>query len=254
VSAPTVQLEGLTIRFGGLRAVNDVSFSVLQGQRRAVIGPNGAGKTTLFNLISGQLRPSNGRVLFQGHDVTGMPVHARARLGMARTFQITDLLGDLSVEENLRIAALAGHPGARRSFWKPLSRYEQIVERADALLQQWDLVRVRATRVEELSYGQQRVLEVVMAMAGEPELLLLDEPTAGLSRSEAALMTEIASNLPRSLTMLVIEHDMDVAFALADTVTVLHNGQVLATGSPDEVRADNAVLEAYLGAADASRD
>jgi branched-chain amino acid transport system ATP-binding protein len=248
MTEPAIMVEDLSIHFGGLRAVDKVTLSIAEGERRAIIGPNGAGKTTLFNLISGQLRPTRGRVVFRGHDVTRKPVYARARLGISRTFQITDLLDDLSVEENLRIAALAAAGALRRSFWKPLSRYEAIAERADALLRQWELDSVRHRRVIELGYGQQRVLEVVMAMAGEPSLLLLDEPTAGLSRTEASLMTEIAAQLPRSLTLLVIEHDMEVAFALGDIVTVLDNGRVLASGSPADVRADEAVLNAYLGA------
>jgi branched-chain amino acid transport system ATP-binding protein len=245
---PVLSVEGVTKDFGPVRAVDDLTLAVAAGERRAVIGPNGAGKTTLFNLIGGQLAPTRGRVRLLGEDVTGWPVHARARAGLARTFQATNLLPELSVRENVLLAVAAHLPAARRSPWRPLGRVAEVADGSEALLADWGLADVADEPVAALAHGQQRVLEVVLALAAEPRILLLDEPTAGLTSAEAQRMVGIVAALPADLTLLIIEHDMDVAFALADTVHVLADGRMLATGSPEEVRRDPDVVAVYLGA------
>ncbi len=246
---PAVAVERLSVAFGGLRAVDDVTFDVPAGQRRAIIGPNGAGKTTLFNLIGGQLRPITGVVRLFGDDVTHRRVHQRARAGLARTFQITNLLTELSVWDNVLLAVAARHAPVRRLFWNALSRLDSVTGPAAELLRTWGLWTVRDHRVSELAYGQQRVLEIVLALAAQPRILLLDEPTAGLSKEEAGRMTEVAAALPGELTLLIIEHDMEVAFALADVVQVMAEGVVLATGAPAEIQRNDEVIAAYLGGA-----
>ena len=248
MTEPAVETEGLTIDFGGLRAVDEVSLSVPVGRRWAIIGPNGAGKTTLFNLLAGQLKPSRGTVKLFGEDVTGLAPPLRARKGLARTFQITNLLPDLSVHENALLAVAAHNPRARRTLWRPLSRIPAIAGPAEELLRRWELWDLRDRRVAQLAYGQQRVLEIVLALAANPRLLLLDEPTAGLSRRDAALMVEVTASLPSDLTLVLIEHDMEVAFGLASFVQVMSDGAILASGTPEEVQADERVIEAYLGA------
>ena len=254
VTPPALETRGLTKTFGGLRAVDDVSVSLPAGQRRAIIGPNGAGKTTLFNLVAGQLRPTHGTVRLFGEDVTALAPPRRARTGLARTFQITNLMADLSVHENALLAVAAQRPRTRWTFWRPLSRIGAVAEPAERLLRTWELWGARDRRVSELAYGQQRVLEIVLALAAEPRLLLLDEPTAGLSRPDAERTVEVARGLPPALTLVIIEHDMDVAFRLGDVVQVMVDGAVLATGEPDEVQRDPEVIAAYLGAQPGSDD
>ena len=246
MSAPAIELRDLSVAFGGVRAVDDVSVAVPEGERRAVIGPNGAGKSTLFALVAGQLRPTSGRLALLGTDVTRLPSHRRARLGLGRTFQITNLLSALTVLQNVELA-LGARDRTRWVFWQGLSRMAHVRERAEELLRTWRLWDLRDRRTGELAYGQQRVLEIVMALSGDPRVLLLDEPTAGLSPSDAELMVDVTAELPRSITLLVIEHDMEVAFALADQVTVLAQGRVLASGPPEAVGRDQRVIEAYLG-------
>jgi len=237
----------LTIRFGGLSAVDGVSLDVPVGERRAIIGPNGAGKTTLFNLIAGQLRPTAGRVHLAGRDVTDLPVHARTRIGVGRTFQISNLFGELTVRDNVRLAVAGTQRRVRRMFWRPLSSVAEVEDRVTELLDRWRLAEVAEERPNELSYGQQRILELVLATAGGPKLLLLDEPTAGVSKREAEQLVETVAKLPRDLTIILVEHDMDVAFRLADRVTVMVNGRELITDIPDVVKRDARVIEAYLG-------
>lgn len=247
VSSAALQTDALTVTFGGLAAVDHVDLEVPSGQRRAVIGPNGAGKTTLFNLIAGQLRPTSGRVLIAGEDVTTLPVHQRTRGGVARTFQLSNLFGDLTVTDNVRLAVAGADDVVRRTFWRPLSSFSQVDERVEELLERWCLTGVADRRPNELSYGQQRVLELVLATAGSPRLLLLDEPTAGVSKSEAANLASTIADLPRDLTIILVEHDMEIAMRLADEVTVMVDGQVLITGPPDQVSHDDRVIDAYLG-------
>lgn len=247
-AAPAAVLtEDLTITFGGLAAVDGVNLTVPQGQRRAIIGPNGAGKTTLFNLIAGQLRPTQGRVLIAGEDVTDMPVHQRTRDGVARTFQLSNLFGSMTVLDNVRLAVAGADDHVRRTFWRPLSSFTPVNRRVEELLERWRLGSVAHERPDELAYGQQRVLELVLATAGNPRLLLLDEPTAGVSKSEAVTLAATIADLPRDLTIILVEHDMEVAMRLADEVTVMVDGQVLITGEPAEVSSDERVIDAYLG-------
>jgi branched-chain amino acid transport system ATP-binding protein len=242
-----VETRDLTIRFGGLTAVDHVNLQVERGSRRAIIGPNGAGKTTMFNLIAGQLAPTSGTVLIDGHDVSSLPVQARTRAGVARTFQLSNLFGELTVTDNVRLAVAGSDAAVRRTFWRPLKGFSHIESQVEELLERWDLTEVREERPSELAYGQQRILELVLATAGTPKLLLLDEPTAGVSKREAERLVDTIDSLSRDLTIILVEHDMDVAFRLSDQVTVMVNGQELITGTPDVVRSDDRVIDAYLG-------
>jgi branched-chain amino acid transport system ATP-binding protein len=246
--APLLLIEGLTRYFGALSALNGVSLKVAPRERRALIGPNGAGKTTLFNLITGHLAPSDGRILFDGGFIGGLRPHAVARRGISRSFQRTNLFPKLGVLENLRLAAAAGGRGSYDLFGR-IERYRPPLERARAVADAVGLT----TRLDEvagrLSYGEQRQLEVGVALATSPKLLLLDEPTAGMSPEETQRMTRMLEGLPREVTLLIIEHDMDVVSSLADRVTVLHYGEVLAEGTFDEVKHDPRVFEVYLGGA-----
>lgn len=237
-------------RFGNLRAVTDVSMTVEAGELRAVIGPNGAGKTTFFNLISGFFRPSDGRIFFDGRDVTGLAPHRRVAMGMARTFQITEIFPELSVRDNVRIPVEIA-AGYRLAPWVSRRAAHTHRERIDELLALAGL-GVRADRLAgELSLGDQRATEIVMSLALQPKLLLLDEPTAGMGDQETYEVTQLIRSLHReqSLTMLLIEHDMRVVFQLAQRIMVLSEGRVLADGTPDEIAGDEAVQAAYLGSA-----
>jgi branched-chain amino acid transport system ATP-binding protein len=245
-ATPALTLESLRRTFGALTAVNGVSLAVAPRERRAIIGPNGAGKTTLFNLITGHLAPTAGRILFEGAPIGGLSPDAVARRGISRSFQRTNLFPRLSVLENLRLAAAAGAPGSydllgsvgRR--WVPLERARSTAE-AVGLTDRLDAAAAT------LSYGEQRQLEIGVALATGPKLLLLDEPTAGMSPEETRQMTALLAGLPRDITLLIIEHDMDVVFTIADRITVLHYGEVLSEGTPDRVRVDPRVYEVYLG-------
>lgn len=241
-------IEGVTVSFDGFRALNNLSFAIAPGEMRAIIGPNGAGKTSLINQIGGQLRPSAGRILLHGRDVTGQSPSRISRLGVARTFQRNNLFQNLSVAENLRLA-LAVRFGNPLDFFSVAARDETLAARIRQLLRQVHLDERSARIVRTLSYGEQRQLEVAVALASEPKLLLLDEPTSGMSPAETARMIELIAALPRSLSVLMIEHDMTVVFSIADRITVLYYGKILASGSPDEIRADARVREVYLGAA-----
>ncbi len=243
-----LRVEGLRKDYGGLTALRDVALEAQPGERRAIIGPNGAGKTTLFKLIAGEVAPTRGRVLFDGRDITALPVHARANLGLAQTFQRNNLFLDLSVLDNLCLA-VQHHRGVAAQMLRPAARYPAVVAEAEALLEQLGLHEQRRQPARTLAYGQQRALEVALALATEPRLLLLDEPTAGMSPAETAEMLRFLAALPRTLTMLIVEHDMDVVFSLADRLTVLHEGQIIAEGSPAEVRANARVQAIYLGTA-----
>jgi branched-chain amino acid transport system ATP-binding protein len=245
-----LEIERLSRFFGALSALNGVSLSIARHERRAIIGPNGAGKTTLFNLITGHLAPSGGRILFDGRPIGGLPVHAIARRGLSRSFQRTNVFPRLSVLENLRLAAAAGESGSYRLFGtiaalpRPVARAREV---GDAV----GLGERLREPAGQLSYGEQRQLEVGIALATAPTLLLLDEPTAGMSPEETQRMSRLLAALPREVTVLIIEHDMDVVFSLADRITVLHYGEVLTEGTPDAVRADPRVYEVYLGTDDA---
>jgi len=247
--SPLLAIEGLTKSFAALNALNGVSLAVEPRERRALIGPNGAGKTTLFNLITGHLAPSRGRVLFEGAPLTGLAPHAVARRGISRSFQRTSLFPRLGVEENLRLAAAADGRGSWNVFGS-VARLATPLRRARDVAEQVGLAERLAEPAGRLSYGEQRQLELGVALATAPRLLLLDEPTAGMSPEETQRMTRMLAGLPRDVTLLIIEHDMDVVFSLADRITVLHYGEVLSEGAPDAVRADPRVYEVYLGTGD----
>ena len=239
-------LENVSRAFGGLRAVDGVNLTIRSGERRALLGPNGAGKTTLFNLISGELAATSGRILFFDAEITTLPPHRRAALGVARTFQITRLFPNLSVVENMLLASEALD---RRKFTmhRPLGSYGDLISRAADLMEQFGLTALQHERVSTLAYGDQRKLEVALAMAGRPRLLLLDEPMAGLSAAERDTIQALLATLDPAIAVLLIEHDVDVAFAFAETVTVLAQGRVLADGPKAEVSANPAVQQIYLG-------
>ena len=248
MTAPLLATDALSRAFGALSALSRVSFEIAPRERRAIIGPNGAGKTTLFNLITGQLAPTSGRILLDGAPIGGLAPHAVARRGISRSFQRNNLFPKLVVEENLRLAAAVGSPGTwdllgsvtrRRG---PLDRAREVAH----VVGLSDRLREPAGR---LSYGEQRQLEVGVALATAPRLLLLDEPTAGMSPEETLRMTRMLEALPRDVTLLIIEHDMDVVGSLADRVTVLHYGEVLTEGTFAQVKADPRVYEVYLGSA-----
>jgi branched-chain amino acid transport system ATP-binding protein len=243
---PALALEGLRRSFGALTAVNGVTLTVLPRERRAVIGPNGAGKTTLFNLITGHLAPSAGRILFEGQSIGALPPHVVARRGIARSFQRTNVFPRLTVRENLRLAAAAGSRGSYDLFGS-VHRLRAPLERARGTAEAVGLADRLDVPAGALSYGEQRQLEIGIALTTRPKLLLLDEPTAGMSPEETQRMTSLIANLPREVTLLIIEHDMDVVFTLADRITVLHYGEILAEGTAAEVRADPRVYEVYLG-------
>jgi branched-chain amino acid transport system ATP-binding protein len=240
-----LRLEGVVVAFGALRAVDGVSLSVAPGERRAIIGPNGAGKTTLFNAIAGEQPVSAGSVRFDERDVTRLKTHQRAALGIGRTFQITTLFMGLSVEENVRLAVRGL---SRRKFSVFAGDKDPAEERRiEEVLERSRLGAARERPARTLSYGQQRELELALALAAEPRLLLLDEPAAGLSPAERSTMADLVRALPRTLTVVLIEHDMHLALGLADYVTCLHYGKVLAEGPPDAMRANRTVQEIYLG-------
>ena len=249
-SSTALSLTGLVKDFGGLRAVDGVSLAVQPGEHRAIIGPNGAGKTTLFSLISGEQRPNGGTITLFGRDVTRLPPHRRAGLGLARTYQITNLFPRLSALDNCLLAVQALLP-VKLHLLRAVTRYTHLFERATAVLESVGLGAKRDEAVRNLSHGEQRQLEIGLALAGSPRLILLDEPTAGLSPAESHLMTALLKRLDPAITLLIIEHDMDVAFALADRITVLQYGRVVADGPSQTVKADPMVQEIYLGAIDA---
>jgi branched-chain amino acid transport system ATP-binding protein len=244
--APALSLAGVTKAFGGLHAVDGVSLAVQPGERRALIGPNGAGKTTLFSLISGEQPPTSGRITLFGRDVTRLPPHRRAALGLSRTYQITNLFPRLSALDNCLLAVQALLP-VKLHPHRAAERYPALFERARHGLEAVGLLDKADEVVRNLSHGEQRQLEIALALAGSPRLLLLDEPTAGLAPAESQLMTALLKRLDPAITLLVIEHDMDVAFALTDRITVLHYGKVVADGHARDVRADPLVREIYLG-------
>jgi branched-chain amino acid transport system ATP-binding protein len=245
---PILDLEGLSKRYGALVAVDNVFMRVADGEVRAVIGPNGAGKTTLFHLITGVVAPSSGRVRFAGGDITALPAHAICQRGLSRTFQLTSLFPEMSARENAMLAAQARHP----RHWLPFGGRGVFAEAramGERALEQLGLTHVADRPAGLLSHGDQRLLEVAMAMAQSPKVLLLDEPTQGLSVEETAEAVETLARFLETtrMTVLLVEHDMEVVFRLAHKITVLHRGAVIADGTPDAVKADPRVQEAYLG-------
>ena len=245
--APILRLRGVGRRFGGVVAVSGVDLDVRPGERRAILGPNGAGKTTLFNLISGEFPPTQGRVELFGRDVTLLPGRRRARMGLSRTFQTSRLFGGLSVDDNLYLSVLGVHDGHFRLVKNAEDRAMR--ERSRAMAEAVGLTEKLDVLVAELSHGEQRQLEVGMARAADPQLMMLDEPAAGLSRAERVKLTELLLALDPSITLILIEHDMDVALRVAEWVTMMHDGKVIVEGTPAEIRANELVHDLYLGSA-----
>ena len=246
---PGLELEGVTRRFGGLRAVEDVNLRLRAGERRGILGPNGAGKTTLFHLITGVLPLTSGRIRLFGRDVSGWPTHRRAALGMARTFQITSLFPKLTVLDNV-LLAVQGLRKMKMAMLRPLSGYAEVYEKAEKLLGEVNFWHLRDQEVRSLSHGEQRQLEIVLALASDPKVLLLDEPSAGLATGESREMANFLKSLDPGIAILLIKHDLDVIFEVVSRISVLHYGEVLAEGPSEEIRSDPRVQEIYLGKAE----
>ena len=245
---PVLELRALSKSFGGLRAVRDVTLKIMPGDRKAIIGPNGAGKTTLFNLITVIFPATSGQVVLFGQDVTRWPSHRRTALGMARTFQITSLFPKLTVLDNVLLAI----QGLRRSkfvMWRFLSSYRDFYDRAHGLLERARFLDRKDTEVRYLSHGEQRQLEIILGLASDPKILLLDEPAAGLSSGESSEMIRFLAHLDRNLAILLIEHDMDVVFDVAEHISVLHFGEILEAGAAEQIRRSEKVQQVYLGTA-----
>lgn len=248
---PILRCERLSKNFGGLQAVAGVDLSILPGERRCIIGPNGAGKTTLFNMISGELSPSSGKVFIGGKEVTRLPSYGRVQHGMARTFQVTNLFNEMTVLENV-ILAILGYRAAKFVVWKPVSSYKRVYERATELLDRFALLHLHNQSVQNLSYGDQRLLEVILALSSNPTILALDEPSSGLSSAEAGKLVQVLNSLDPGLSLLIIEHDMKVAFDITESMTVMHEGTVLAEGSIEDIKVNPLVQEIYLGSGDSN--
>jgi branched-chain amino acid transport system ATP-binding protein len=246
VDTPCLVLEDVTKNFVGLTAVDHVSLEVRAGERRGIIGPNGAGKTTIFNLICGELPLSHGKILHFGEDVTRIPTHKRTALGIARTFQITNLFPNLTVLQNLLLAA-QGLEATKYIMYRPISSYKHLYEKSKSLLQEVELWEKWDVLIKNLSHGEQRQIEVCLALIEQPRLLLLDEPTAGLSPAETLSFTTMLKKIDPEMTILLIEHDMDVAFEFAENITVLHQGSLIASGKKNDIKANKKVQEIYLG-------
>ena len=241
---PIIRTEGLTVRFGGLTALNAVNFEVRRGEIRAIIGPNGAGKSTFFNCLTGVLRPTSGRIVFDGQDIAGLPPNRISRRGIARSYQITNILPNATTRENVRIAVQSRHHG-----WNMLKHhrdFHDIIDKAEAVLAAVGLAAKADELAANLSHGEQRNLEIGIALATEPQLLCLDEPTAGMSAAETHGTMELVRRIGENLTILIVEHDMQVVMQLAQRITVLHYGAVLAEGTPSEIQHNPKVLEVYL--------
>ena len=243
-TAPVLRTEGLTIRFGGLTALNKVNLDIKRGEIRAIIGPNGAGKSTFFNCVTGVLRPTSGRILLNGADITGLPPNLISRAGIARSYQITNILPNATTLENVRIAAQS-----RRHGWNMLRNYREfrdIIEKAEAVLVSVGLAAKADELACNLSHGEQRNLEIGIALATEPQLLCLDEPTAGMSAAETHDTIQLVREIAKNLTILIVEHDMPLVMDLADRITVFHYGEILADGTPKEIQDNARVQEVYL--------
>lgn len=249
--SPILETDGLTKRFGSLVANDRIDLTVADGETHSVIGPNGAGKSTLFNLITGLLEPSEGTVTFKGEDITGLPAHQVARHGLARSFQITDVFDGLTALENVRVAAQFAEPG-RSSMWQSAERLAGPRERAQRILADIGLDDRADQRASEFAYGDRRKLEIGITMATDPDLLMLDEPTAGMGRDDTIETIQLVQRLSeeRGFTLILIEHDLEIVMSISDTITVLQGGTVISRGSPEEVSADEEVQRAYLGGTD----
>lgn len=241
-----LETKGLYHDFSGLKVLFDVNLEVKEGERHAIIGPNGAGKTTLFNAITGTYVPSKGKVFFKGKDITGYKPEQLVRQGMGRSFQITSTFSKLTAFQNIRMGILSKR-GVRFNMFRYVDNMKDITQETDELLRRINLYDVRDVPAGILSYGQQRSLEISMALATDPDLVMLDETSAGMSKEETHYAVELIRKLTEGKTVVIIEHDMDVVFSLADRITVLHQGTILASGPPNEIRENQAVKDAYLG-------
>jgi branched-chain amino acid transport system ATP-binding protein len=239
-------LENLSKSFAGLEAVSHVNLKVSKGERRGIIGPNGAGKTTLFNLIAGDLAPTEGKIFFFGKEINDLPAHRRAYQGISRTFQITKLFPKLTVIDNLVLAAMALKK-IKYDMVRSITSFDQLYHEADDVLARVEMTEKSQVVIKNLSHGEQRQIEIAMALLGKPDLLLLDEPMAGLAPAESSMMLALLKALDKTLTILIIEHDMDVAFELSDRITVLNLGRVLTEGTREEIQSSQAVQKIYLG-------
>lgn len=239
--------EGIGKRYGAFTALDDIDVAFARGKLTAVIGPNGAGKSTLLSILSGATTPTGGRIIFEGRDIAGTKPHRFARMGIARSYQITNLFPQLTVHENVRLAAQAIHAPARFDLWRSRVQYPTLDEEADALLASVGLAPQRDRTAATLAHGEQRALEIAVALAAKPRLLLLDEPTAGMSPEETREMMDLVARLASERTVLLVEHKMKMIMGLADHIVVLHQGRLLAQGTPQVIRADPAVRRVYLG-------
>lgn len=241
-------IDGIAKSFGGLHILKDITLHVTKGERIGIIGPNGAGKTTFFNLLTGDLQPSKGEIFYQNNNITKQPNYKRASSGMVRTFQKNNLLNELTVLDNLLLVLQRkqeiGH------YWfklRGVKAYPSLYEKAESFLEKWGLLDQKNKIIKKLSYGEQRQIEILLGVSTEPTVLLLDEPTAGMSQSETDYIVDLLDKLPKELTLMIIEHDLDVIFGLADRIVVLYDGEVLVEGEPEKVRNDERVNEIYIG-------
>lgn len=241
-----LHIQNIHKDFSGLQVLTGVEFKVQEKERHAVIGPNGAGKTTLFNIISGKFKPSSGAILFKGKDISGKPPHILNRYGLSRSFQITNVFQELSVFNNI-LAGVRSRYGLRYNFFKKPNQNREICEKVDAIIKEVGLTDVKDQPASSLSYGQQRALEIGITLSTEPELILLDEPTAGMTREETNQAIKMIDQVTAGRTLIIIEHDMEVVFSLASTISVLHYGTILVSDTPEKIRNDQRVKDAYLG-------
>jgi branched-chain amino acid transport system ATP-binding protein len=246
MTSPAVELRGVQKSFGNTSVIRDVNLTVVKGERHALIGPNGAGKSTLFNLISGYMIPTVGSILLKDEVVSGLPPYQINRRGLSRSFQVSNVFANMSVWENIRCALLWA-TGHRYAFWKNIDSLPEVRERTAQILQDIDLVSRRDLPAGLLAYAEQRTLEIGITIAGGADVILLDEPTAGMSRAETERAVALIRRLTESCTLLIVEHDMSVVFGLADRISVLVYGQIIASGTPEEIRGNPQVKEAYLG-------
>ncbi len=252
--APTVlSAQGLVMKFGGITATNNVTLDLKKGARHALIGPNGAGKTTLINLLTGVLQPTAGKIILEGEDISQLAPHLRVRRGMVRTFQINQLFDTLTPLETLSMV-VSQHLGLGNKWWQALGAQTRVTERCEHLLEQFHLSAVMAQETRVLAYGKRRLLEIAIALACEPRVLLLDEPVAGVPAGEREELLQTVADLPADVSILLIEHDMDLVFSFANRMTVLVNGTVLTEGDPDQIANDPQVKAVYLGHGDEIND